>query len=322
MTILGGGPAGASAALAALAEGAAVDVIERSAFPRHKVCGEFFSPEIEGALAEVGLWAAFQRAEPARIRKMVLHFGQHTKTDTLPRLAWGLSRYVFDQMLLGEAIERGAKVVRESPHPPQVIAGGRHADALPRGRRLFGFKAHFAGPSTDAVELHFFPGGYVGLTPIEGGRTNVCGLAQEDVLSPLGFDYHLLLARERGLKDRTASLRKASDWYSTGPLQFAQRFSTGQDGGLRAGDALSFVDPFTGSGLLAAVKTGILAGRAAARQESPAQYIRACRESLGRPFVAASAMRWVLASGWAGRLAPLVPGRVLFAVTRPKEKSR
>jgi flavin-dependent dehydrogenase len=46
--ILGGGPAGSAAALAALRQGArnGVRVIEKSRLPRHKVCGEFFSPEI------------------------------------------------------------------------------------------------------------------------------------------------------------------------------------------------------------------------------------------------------------------------------------
>ena len=39
--ILGGGPAGSSAALAALKYGSSVEVIERSRFPRHKVCGDF-----------------------------------------------------------------------------------------------------------------------------------------------------------------------------------------------------------------------------------------------------------------------------------------
>jgi flavin-dependent dehydrogenase len=44
--VVGGGPAGAMAAFAAMREGAPVRIFEKSAFPRHKVCGEFLSPAI------------------------------------------------------------------------------------------------------------------------------------------------------------------------------------------------------------------------------------------------------------------------------------
>ena len=39
--VVGGGPAGVMAAFAAMREGAGVRIFEKSAFPRHKVCGEF-----------------------------------------------------------------------------------------------------------------------------------------------------------------------------------------------------------------------------------------------------------------------------------------
>ena len=44
--VVGGGPAGVMAAFAAMREGAGVRIFEKSAFPRHKVCGEFLSPAI------------------------------------------------------------------------------------------------------------------------------------------------------------------------------------------------------------------------------------------------------------------------------------
>src|SRR5438067_8868883 len=109
INILGGGPAGASAALAALAEGARVQVIEKSKFPRHKVCGEFFSPEIAPELERLGVWDAFKSARPARVRRMKLHFGRREKSCTLPEPAWVLSRYVFDNLLFGGAAILGCK---------------------------------------------------------------------------------------------------------------------------------------------------------------------------------------------------------------------
>jgi hypothetical protein len=85
-----------------------------------------------------------------------------------------------------------------------------------------------------------------------------------------------------------------------------------------AGDALSFVDPFTGSGLLAAVRSGSMAGRAAAHDQPVDQYLRECRASLRQPFQVAGVLRKALEGGWAEKLAPLAPARLLFALTRPR----
>src|SRR5512141_1736597 len=96
VNILGGGPAGSSAALAALRQGAPARIIERSRLPRHKVCGEFLSPEIGPELERLGIWDVFLAAGPARVRRTALHLGKHVKSSRLPEPAFGLSRYVFD----------------------------------------------------------------------------------------------------------------------------------------------------------------------------------------------------------------------------------
>jgi flavin-dependent dehydrogenase len=318
VTILGGGPAGASAALAALAEGAPATVIEKSAFPRHKVCGEFFSPETAGELERLGVWDAFLAAGPAPVRRVALHFGSRSRVSALPGRAWGLSRLVFDDLLLRRASSLGATVVRHAAGAdPAVIAAGRRPSPEPRGARVFGFKAHFDGPACDAVELFFFPGGYVGLSPVESGRTNICGLALESFLARTRFEYDAVLEHSEPLRERVAPLLRATPWLSTGPLQYAQHFRN-PVGKYVAGDWLSFVDPFTGSGLLAAVKTGALAGRAAARARPVEDYLADCRASLARPFSAAAILRKIVESGWAELLVRLAPSRLLFSITRPR----
>src|SRR5271168_3152725 len=45
LIVIGGGPAGTSAAITAARGGARVLLLERGRFPRHKVCGEFVSAE-------------------------------------------------------------------------------------------------------------------------------------------------------------------------------------------------------------------------------------------------------------------------------------
>jgi len=316
ISILGGGPAGAAAAISALSAGVCCHLIEKSKLPRHKVCGEFFSPEIQPKLEKLGAWQAFLAAGAARIRRMKLFFGRREKTSALPEAAWGLSRYSFDFLLLERARELGASVVPHHDSGPEVIACGRKLDAAPRGRRLFGFKAHFEGPADDAVELFFFDGCYVGLAPVEGGRTNVCGLGPEDFLRRFDFDFDAVVHRSPALSERLGPLARSMKWISTGPLQYRQTFT--ESGGYRAGDALSFVDPFTGSGLLAAVKTGSLAGSAAAQGAPIEEHVARCRKALRQPFEVSSVFRKAIASGWADRLIGLVPGRALYALTRPK----
>lgn len=319
--ILGGGPAGSAAALAALREGGRdirVSVIEKSRLPRHKVCGEFFSPEIRPELEQLGAWNAFLAAGPAQVYRSVLHFGTRRKSSGLPEPAFGLSRYAFDQILLYQARAAGADVAAEAvDEVPSIIATGRHATPSTRGQRLFGFKAHFEGPTDDAVELFFFQRCYVGVTSVEGGRTNVCGLAPESFLSRFGFDYDGIVMHCPALRDRLDPLHRVTPWFSTGPLQYGQAF---QDSGRAypAGDALSFVDPFTGSGLLAAVRSGAMAGRAAAIGQPVAEYLGECRASLRQPFQVAGVLRRALEGGWAEKLARFAPGRLLFALTRPK----
>lgn len=316
ISILGGGPAGSAAAIAALREGAACSIVEKSKFPRHKVCGEFFSPEIRPELEKLDVWDDFAAAGPASIRRMRLVFGNREKIAPLPETAWGLSRYAFDELMLERARRMGAAIVREAESKPQVLARGRTLDGSPRGRRLFGFKTHFEGPAGDAVELFFFDGCYVGVAPVENGRTNICGLGPEDFLRRFEFDYDAVVRRSDALADRLGPLRRSMDWFSTGPLKYAQNFDSRDQ--YLAGDALSFVDPFTGSGLLAAVKTGASAGIGAARREPVARHIKRSRAALRQPFEIASLIRKTVQNGLAERMAGLVPARVLFALTRPR----
>ena len=351
VSILGSGPAGASAAIAARREGCAVHLIDRAKFPRHKVCGEFFSPEIAAELEHLGAWSAFLQSGPARVQRMKLHFGRREKVARLPEHAWGLSRYTFDALLRDRAQTLGVELLRGPTRKPAcdvereacddaptVIASGRRCSVKPgprTGARLFGFKAHFDGPADDAVELFFFGRCYVGVNAIENGRTNVCGLGPENFLREYQFDYDRVVGQCPALAARLAPLIRSTNWFSTGPLDYFQSFGARSSGPLSdqspaargarypAGDALSFVDPFTGSGLLAAVKTGAMAGTAAARGAPVESYHDACRASLKQPFEIASIFRSAVERGWLNDrwtswLAAMIPSRALFALTRPR----
>lgn len=317
--VVGAGPAGSSAALAALSAGAEVEIFEKSPFPRHKVCGEFLSPETVGVLEGLGLGAKVASLAPARMTQMTLHFGDRRRSAAFPAPALGLSRYRMDEMLLSEAMARGAVLRREHAERGDVIAVGRKASAA-RGNRLFGFKAHFEGPANDVMELYFLPGySYVGVNAIEGGRTNVCGLASEAELKECGFRVDEYVARHRPLADRIRNLTRVMEWLIVGPLVFGNRLrQEAAPGEYVAGDLLSFVDPFTGSGILAALLTGSLAGRAAALQLDPKSHVNECRLKLERAFRAATVFRTALQGNWGHLVAPWLPPRMLFQITRPR----
>jgi hypothetical protein len=317
--ILGGGPAGSSAAIAARQAGCDVVLIEKSKFPRHKVCGEYFSPEIVPLLESLGVWNEFVLAAPARVRRLELRFGSFDRTCKLPEPAYGLSRYRFDEIVFARAVQLGAVHRVESPDQAcsaSIIAHGRRNPSS-RGGRLFGFKSHFEGPANDAVELFFFSGCYVGVSPIEGGLTNVCGLGPENVLHSHGFDFDSLVNSCEKLSERLKPLLRVMQWHTVGPLVFQNQFGAHSATEYPCGDALSFVDPFTGSGLLSAVLTGRLAGMAAARGTSVEAYLKECGKRLKNPFLFSSMMRSLLANGWAEHLAGFVPGSWLVRLTRP-----
>lgn len=322
ISIAGAGPAGSCAALAALAEGATVSLFEKSSFPRHKVCGEFLSPEIQPELEALKVWKEFQEAAPATIRSVLLHFGRRDKSWRLPVPAFGLSRYTLDRLLLDCAVARGAELIHEPFHSDGVatiLAHGRKAEA-PKGNRLFGFKAHFTGPSDDVVELFFQSRAYAGVSAIENGFTNVCGLAPESLLAAHGFEIDRLISGWDALRGRLSPLSRATEWLITGPLVFTRDFdSSPPENQYPAGDALGFVDPFTGSGILSAILTGRRAGSAAARHIPARDYVSQCANLLRFPYLASSLARFAILTGLAEDLARWLPGRLLFSLTRPHQ---
>lgn len=314
-----------AAALAALAEGAAVRIVERSRHPKHKVCGEFLSPEAYRILDLLGNGKALARLKPACIRKCRLHFGRREKSWSLLEPALGLSRFELDKLLLEKAGTLGATVSRgecgvadqrKAAAARIVLATGRNGTAsLPD--RLFGFKAHFEGPMDDAIELFFGRQGYVGVSPVENGWTNVCGIAPESTLRRHGFDVDEYLAASDPLAERLRPLRRRMRWLMSGPLSFsAIAHSERNERVYPVGDALGFVDPFTGSGILNALLTGSMAGRSAARAVPSPDYIRECRSLLDRPFGISAIVRKLLEWDCAYYLAALTLGQWLFRLTR------
>jgi menaquinone-9 beta-reductase len=115
--VIGGGPAGATAALMLAQAGWSVAIIEKKPFPRPKVCGEFVSATNLPLLTQLGLAEAFLRMAGPAVCKTGLFAADTKVMAELPRLpshceGWGraLGRERLDQWLLSSAAEAGATV--------------------------------------------------------------------------------------------------------------------------------------------------------------------------------------------------------------------
>jgi hypothetical protein len=199
---------------------------------------------------------------------------------------------------------------------PTVIAHGR-GGMESRGRRRFGFKAHFKGETCEPLMLFFHGSSYVGINHVENGYTNVCGLATEPQLVRTSFDIDAFLDTLPQLRTALSPLCRSMPWMTTGPLIYGQRLHTSARYRYPAGDALSFVDPFTGSGLLCALLTGRLAGMNATTSNSEREHLDQCGRFLRRPFLVASLIRLVFATSLAAPLAERIPLHLLVQGTRP-----
>ena len=323
VTVVGGGPAGVAAALAAREAGAAVTLFERTEFPRHKVCGEFLSSEGAVVLDRLGLWEELAR-DAVPIRRMTLHIGRREVVHRLGEPAYGISRFFLDAAVLDAAVARGVTLRRErftGSAEGTVWAAGRRApppNSIPKDERLFGFKAHFDGVPEDAVDLYLARDCYLGVSPVEGRITNVCGLARLGALRRFDFDFDELIRSLPGARERTAPLRRKWKWLTTGPVTPGALLGPGSGSLYPAGDALAFVDPFTGTGMSNALITGRLAGTAAAHGAPVASYRADCRKVIVGVRRVARLLRMLVNSGLADRLAWLAPGGLLYALTRPR----
>ena len=130
--IVGGGPAGASAAVHLAAAGARVLLAERERFPRAKLCGEFISPECLGHFARLGVLEEMSRGGGARVSETVF-YAPSGRGVSVPS-AWlggqdgdalGLSRAEMDARLLARAREVGVRVMEEASLASLVVGGGR-----------------------------------------------------------------------------------------------------------------------------------------------------------------------------------------------------
>lgn len=112
--VIGAGPAGSTAALLLARAGWSVALVEKSAFPRRKVCGEFISAPALTLLARLGVAADILAQAGPEVREVAVYAGERVIAGSMPRaegpLPYGraLGREHLDTLLLESARAAGA----------------------------------------------------------------------------------------------------------------------------------------------------------------------------------------------------------------------
>ena len=303
VAIVGGGLAGCNAAVTLAQRNRRVLLLEANPYPHSKVCGEFLSPECVSFFASSGFLPVLQQLNPVTIRtvRITAPDGSTWRTE-FPAPALGISRYALDAAFARYVAQNGVEVhdgvrvteiagsLRErfsltarTPEGTQtfnaatvIAAHGKRSNLdrhlkrafLSRSQPYIALKRHFTGSSRPGhLDLHVFPGGYCGMSEVEGGITNVCLLVRQDIFqSTSGGSRADVECFIRWMCEQNAHLRDwfaqaapvYPEWLSIAQVPFVGKTSIEGDV-LMVGDAAGMIAPLAGDGMAMALHSGKLA---------------------------------------------------------------
>jgi flavin-dependent dehydrogenase len=274
VVIAGGGPAGLATAIRSAQRGLRTVLVERSAEPPDKACGEGLMPSGVRQLSLLGarlppdshtqfhgirylqengsaVEARFGAGVGLGIRRTVLSVslreralscGAELRQDTV------LSARPFPERveveLASGTLQARLVVAADGLHSPLRRAAGLQETAEGRPQR-YGLRRHFGlAPWTDMVEVYWTPGVEAYVTPVGPRSVNVAFLREGEMAE--GFDA--LLARFPRLQARLGAAPPLSQVRGAGPLLQRVR-ARHADRMALVGDAAGYVDAITGQGL-------------------------------------------------------------------------
>lgn len=332
--VIGGGPAGAMAAIRLAQAGCQVMLLEKESGAHHKVCGEFLSREAVGYLHSISVFPEDLGARPVRLVR--LSAGSRIAESALPFPALALSRRALDAALLARAAAAGCEVrcsaaveslTREESGWRAKLPGGEGVAARTvflacgkhelrgwkraRGAQndLVGFKLHWqlsAAQSAalhEATELFLFSGGYGGLVLVEDRWANLCLVVRRATLRRHGNWPALLaaiLAGNRHLRRRLSGAEPLQAHpLAISPIPYGY-LGAEPDGLWRIGDQAAVIPSFTGDGISIALHSAALAAGMYLDGKSAGEHMRALQAQLRAPMRLAT---------WLSRAMVTSPGR-------------
>ena len=226
--VVGGGPAGAAAAIFLRARGHDVLLVDEARFPRDKVCGEGVSPEAWRLLAEMGADGDVRALRPHPLRGMTLTSPDGTSFSGAyrgPREAgFAVRRLALDACLLQVARRSGVEVhegvratslIREGARVAGVVTANGAGEVPVRARlvvaadgrrsmvarqlgllrehrrlRKFAVRGYWSGVEglAEQGEMHVAAGGYCGIAPLGPAEANVAFVIDRAEMQPSGGD--------------------------------------------------------------------------------------------------------------------------------------
>jgi 2-polyprenyl-6-methoxyphenol hydroxylase-like FAD-dependent oxidoreductase len=274
--VIGGGPAGLAAALAARRKGLDVTVADGARPPIDKACGEGLMPDGLAALNRLGVGIRSGDAQPFRGIRF-LGSGAVVQADFPAGYGMGVRRTVLHHAMVRAAAARGVRLWWETPvsgiTSEGVLAGGqtvaarwivgadgfhsrvrRWADLDRKHLRYprIGFRIHYrAAPWSEYMELYWGRDCQVYVTPVAAGEICVAVISGnshmrlEDALP----QFPRLGARLRGACGVTTE---------RGAVTATCRLARVQGGRVALiGDASGSVDAITGEGLCLAFRQAL-----------------------------------------------------------------
>ncbi|GIW88753.1 MAG: hypothetical protein KatS3mg108_3077 [Isosphaeraceae bacterium] len=281
--VVGAGPAGSVTALELARRGLDVVLVERSRFPRSKVCGCCVNPRAVAALRRLGLEELVGRGVGLREWRVA----SGGRSAVVRRgLGVSLSREALDLGLVeaavgaGVRLEEGVRAVVAGGDPVRVELEGAEGRREERARRVVVATGlveagggvgrwHIRGGSRigagawvenaprgyepGRVEMACGEGGYVGAVVLEDGRLDLAAALDPEVVRRAGGVGRAVagILEKAGLPEIPGVDRLG--WRGTPRL--TRRVDRVAEGRVyRVGDAAGYVEPFTGEGIAWAIE--------------------------------------------------------------------
>ena len=278
--IVGGGPAGSSAAIILARGGARPLVLDRQREIGDALCGGFMSWHTLKNLARLGVEPGGHPIDRLRV------FAERRCAEApLPAGAVGLSRHRLDTMLRAQALAAGAGLeIVTVKHADEIdadslfLATGKHdlrglarpkldtADSTLGLRVKIGPHPRLTALIGSSIELHLFDRGYVGLLLQEDGRANLCLAVRKSRLAEAGGKPEALLHQLGNtipaLGERLAFLDTLPDADAIASVPYGWRALDTTSGIFRLGDQAAVIPSIAGEGNGIAIASGMAAAAA------------------------------------------------------------